>query len=102
MTWPLVGGSIARGAGFVHKLSFSLITNYLALSFESLNTRGVAKTKLAKSVLDAAWGMLFRSCKYKGRRYNRNAVFAGQFFPSSKLCSECGQINGNLTLSDRE
>jgi putative transposase len=91
-----------KRADFVHKLSFSLIANFLALSFESLNTRGLAKTKLAKSVLDAAWGMLFRMCKYKGRWYNRHVVFVGQFFPSSKLCCECGDINGNLTLSDRE
>jgi transposase len=30
------------------------------------------------------------------------AEFELQFFPSSKQCSECGHINGNLTLSDRE
>lgn len=89
-------------ADFIHKLSCSLIRNLLALSFESLNTRGLAKTKLAKSVLDAAWGMFFRACQYKGRWQNRHVVFVGQYFPSTKRCSECGQIKGNLTLSDRE
>jgi putative transposase len=87
---------------FIHTLSFYLISNFLALSFESLNAGGLAKTKLAKSVLDAAWGMLFRACEYKGRWHNRHVVFVGQFFPSTKLCSECGQVNGTLTLSDRE
>ncbi|MBF7685646.1 transposase [Acinetobacter sp. B10A] len=26
---------------------------------------------------------------------------AGRFFPSSKTCSSCGEINHNLTLKDR-
>jgi putative transposase len=91
-----------KRADFTHKLSFSLICSFLALSFESLNTRGLARTKLAKSVLDAAWGMFFRQVGYKGRWYYRHVVFVGQFFPSTKLCSECGHVNENLTLSDRE
>lgn len=91
-----------KRADFTHKLSLFLIGNFLALSFESLNPRGLAKTKLAKSVLDAAWGMFFRACEYKGRWRNRQVVFVGQYFPSTKLCFECGHINGNLTLADRE
>jgi putative transposase len=89
-------------ADFTHKLSFSLICSFLALSFESLNARGLARTKLAKSVLDAAWGLFFRQAEYKGRWYNRHVVFVGQFFPSTRRCSECGQLNEELTLSDRE
>ena len=89
-------------ADFTHQLSFFLISNFLALSFESVHARGLAKTKLAKSVLDAAWGMFFRQAEYKGRWYNRQVVFVGRFFPSTQLCSVCGQQNKNLTLSDRE
>lgn len=77
----------AKRTDFTHQLSFFLISNFLALSFESLSTRGLARTKLAKSVLDAAWGIFFRQCQYKGRWYNRHVVFVGRFFPSSKLCS---------------
>jgi len=28
-------------------------------------------------------------------------AFADRFFPSSKMCSHCGHINANLTLSQR-
>ena len=87
---------------FAHQLSFLLISKFLALSFESVHTRGLAKPKLAKSVLDAAWGMFFRQAEYKGRWYNRQVVFVGRCFPSTKLCSECGYVNESLTLSDRE
>lgn len=93
---------VNQRADFIHKLSLYLIRNFLALSFESLNTRGLAKTKLAKSVLDAAWGQFFRACEYKGRWHNRHVVFVGRYFPSTKMCSVCGRLNETLTLSDRE
>ena len=32
---------------------------------------------------------------------NIKFIEADRFFPSSKLCSECGQINKDLKLSDR-
>ena len=42
---------------FLHKLSTDLIRHSDLVSIEDLNVRGLAKTKLAKSVLDAGWGM---------------------------------------------
>ena len=92
----------AKRADFTHQLSFFLLRHYLALSFESLNTKGLARTKLSKSVLDAAWGCFFRQCEYKGRWYNRHVVFVGQFYPSTRTCFVCGHVNPNLTLADRE
>ena len=40
-----------------------------------------------------------RSCPYKGGWYGTRVVEAGQWFPSSKTCSCCGVVNGDL---DRE
>ena len=38
---------------------------------------------------------------YKAERYGGTVVEVDQFFPSSRLCLECGCINSELTLSDR-
>ena len=43
-----------------------------------------------------------RQLKYKCKKYDRELYYADQFFPSSKQCSNCKNINKNLTLSDRE
>ncbi|MBO0719952.1 MAG: transposase, partial [Blastocatellia bacterium] len=61
----------------------------------------MTKTKLAKSVADAAHRETFRQIEYKPRWRNRNFVFVGRWFPSSQLCSCCSHRNEGLSLSDR-
>ena len=87
---------------FAHQLTHGLVIKYPALCLENLSIEGLAKTKLAKSMLDAAFGETVRQWKYKSLWNNTHAVQADRFFPSTKLCSECGYKNNNLTLSDRE
>ena len=93
--------SSLRG-NFAHQLTHSLVSKYPALCLENLSIEGLAKTKLAKSMLDAAFGETVRQWKYKSLWNNMHAVQADRFFPSTKLCSECGYKNNDLTLSDRE
>jgi putative transposase len=89
-------------SNFAHQLTHSLVAKYPALCLENLSIEGLAKTKLAKSMLDAAFGETVRQWKYKSLWNNTHAIQADRFFPSTKLCSECGYKNNNLTLSDRE
>ena len=86
---------------FLHKLSRRLVSQYDAIVIEDLNVKGVARTKLAKSVHDAGWGQLRFQLTYKARWRRTHLVVIGRFFPSSRLCSACGAINGDLTLADR-
>jgi hypothetical protein len=58
-------------------------------------------TKLSRSVLDAAFGEFVRQVEYKATWSFKHSVRVGRFFPSTKLCSECGKVNVNVTLSDR-
>jgi putative transposase len=87
---------------FLHKLSTALIRHNDLVSIEDLNVRGLAKTKLAKSVLDAGWGMFRSMLAYKAERNNTHLIVIGRFFPSSKTCSACGLINADLALADRD
>jgi putative transposase len=65
-----------------------------------LGTKGLAKTKLSRSVLDAAFGEFVRRVGYTAAWNFGRTVKVGRFFPSTKLCSECGTVNPNLTLSE--
>jgi putative transposase len=61
----------------------------------------MAKTKLSQSVLDASFGEFLRQVEYKAAWSFQRSIKVGRFFASTKLCSECGMLNPNLTLSDR-
>ena len=87
---------------FLHKLSTDLIRHNDLVSIEDLNVRGLAKTKLATSVLDASWGMFRSMLTYKADRADSHLIAIGRFFPSSKRCGACGLAKTYLTLSDRE
>ena len=86
---------------FLHKLTTGLTRKYDCICVEDLSVKGLAKTKLSRSVLDAAFGEFVRQVEYKAAWNFRHSVKVGRYFPSTKLCSECGALNPNLKLSDR-
>jgi putative transposase len=86
---------------FLHKLTTDLTRKYDCICVEDLSTKGLAKTKLSRSVLDAAFGEFVRQVGYKATWNFERRAKVGRFFPSTKLCFECGTVNPNLTLSER-
>ncbi len=86
---------------FLHKLTTGLTRKYDCICVEDLNTKGMAKTKLSRSVLDASFGEFLRQVGYKTTWSFQRSIKVGRFFASTKLCSGCGTLNQNLTLSDR-
>jgi len=88
---------------FLHKLSDAITKRYDTVCVEDLNISGMIKNhKLARSISDCGWGMFEQFLKYKSDWRGVNFVQIGRFDPSSKLCSECGYINSQLELKDRE
>lgn len=76
---------------FAHKLSTQIIRENQAVMVEDLCVKGVACTRLAKSVHDAGWAQFTAMLAYKAARYGRTLVKIDRWFPSSKLCSACGR-----------
>ena len=69
---------------------------------EDLNVVGMIKNKhLSKAVQEQCFYEFYRQIKYKCKWNNIQFVEADRFFPSSKLCSVCGNIKSDLKLSDR-
>ncbi|MFB2917483.1 MULTISPECIES: RNA-guided endonuclease InsQ/TnpB family protein [Aerosakkonema] len=87
---------------FLHKLSRKLVDENQVIVVEDLCVKGLARTKLAKSVLDAGFGMLVNFLGYKLKRVGGTLVEVDRFFPSTKLCNYCKFKNDSLTLKDRE
>lgn len=85
----------------LHKLSHTLTRDYNTVCIENLNVSGLVKTKLGKSVHDAAWSTLRAQLTYKALWRGKRLIVVGRFFPSSRLCPACGTINPDLTLNDR-
>lgn len=87
---------------FHHQLSTKLIAENQGIAVEDLAVRGLARTRLAKSVHDAGWSQFVAMLEYKARRYGRTLVKIGRFTPTSQTCSTCGAVNGPKPLNIRE
>ena len=69
---------------------------------EDLNVRGMMKNRhLSKTVQQQCFYEFRRQIEYKANWINIQVIIADRFFPSSKLCSCCGNIKKDLKLSDR-
>ena len=91
-----------RRKDFLHKLSKRLISENQAIAIETLSVAGMLKNRrLSKRISDSGWSTFFSFLNYKADMYGINLLEIGQFDPSSKLCSACGTLNKELTLSDR-
>jgi len=90
---------------FLHKLSTKLTheKQVKSIVLENLNVNGMLKNRhLSKAIANVSWGKFVELLAYKCDWYGVNLLKIGRFEPSSKLCSKCGMINNDLTLSDRE
>ena len=56
---------------------------------------------LSKAVQEQKFSEFRRQIEYKAKWNNIPVIIADRFFPSSKMCSCCGNIKKDLKLSDR-
>ena len=107
---------------FQHQLSHRLIEENQFIGMETLAVRNMtrkAKKKLDadgrptrtgqprkramnRSILRDGWSALVGKLSYKAEWYGRTLVQVDRFYPSSKLCHDCGHKYKELRLSERE
>lgn len=88
---------------FLHKTSSELIKNHDTIALETLAVKNMVKNhNLAQAISDASWSTFVSMLEYKADWYGKNILKIGRFEPSSKLHANCGYINKDLKLSDRE
>ncbi|MBL1101557.1 RNA-guided endonuclease InsQ/TnpB family protein [Streptomyces coffeae] len=90
-----------RRREFHHQLSTKIIRENQAVAVEDLAVKGLARTRLAKSVHDAGWSAFLAILEYKAARYGRTFTRIGRFEPTSQVCSQCGVKDGPKPLHIR-
>lgn len=107
---------------FQHQLSHRLIEENQFIGMETLAVQNMtrkAKKKLDangepmcngqsrkramnRSILRNGWSSLVDKLSYKAQWYGRTLVQVDRFYPSSRLCHDCGHKYAGLQLSERE
>lgn len=86
----------------IHKITSHLTKTKSCIVIEDLNISGMVKNKkLSRAIADVGLFEFRRQLEYKGKWHGCEIIVADRFFPSSKMCSECGAIKKDLKLSDR-
>ncbi|NJM64044.1 MAG: IS200/IS605 family element transposase accessory protein TnpB [Oscillatoriales cyanobacterium RU_3_3] len=76
---------------FLHKLTTYLATTFKSIKIEDLNVKGMlANHKLAGTIADLGFYEFSRQLEYKCQMYGASLVLVARWFPSSKICSNCG------------
>ena len=88
-----------------HQLTARIVAMAEVIAIEDLAVKGMARgmgrRAFRRSVSDAGLGEIRRQLTYKSAWHGRQLVVVDRFYPSSKTCSGCGQINADQTLKER-
>ncbi|RSX51665.1 IS607 family element RNA-guided endonuclease TnpB [Bifidobacterium samirii] len=91
-----------RRRDLLNKLTTMLASTYSDICIEDLNVAGmVGNHRLAKAVADASFAEFRRQLEYKTVRTGARLHIIDRWYPSSKLCSNCGSVKAKLSLSER-
>ncbi|MDE2098348.1 MAG: transposase [Patescibacteria group bacterium] len=77
----------------LHKFSRKVVNEYQNIVIGDVSSTKLAKTRMAKSVLDAGWGMLKTFLQYKGQQAGRSVSVVSERY-TSRVCSQCGSLSG--------
>ena len=86
---------------FIHKFTSKLLRENQTAVIEDLSLVGMLQL-WGRAVSDVGFAETRRQLEYKAPLYHRNLVIADRFFPSTKMCCECGAIKARMGLDERE
>lgn len=76
---------------FHHKTARGLVNDYDLITHEALNVKGMARTRLAKSIHDVGWGQFLTILTSKAAEAGVSVVAVNPR-NTSQMCSRCGQL----------
>ena len=81
----------------LHKFSNKIVSTYQTIKIGDVSSLSLAKTRMAKSVLDAGWGMLKTQLQYKGQQAGRCVQIVSER-NTTRTCSSCKALTGPAGL----
>lgn len=81
------------------KLAHDLTNKFDVLCFETLNLKGMHRL-WGRKISDLAFGEFLQILEWVALKLNKLVVFIDPWYPSSKTCSNCGQILKELCVCD--
>ncbi|QGU96690.1 IS200/IS605 family element transposase accessory protein TnpB [Clostridium bovifaecis] len=88
---------------FIHQLSKRIINENQVIILEDLSVKDMLKDKdLARSISDVSWSKFITMLEYKSKWYDRVLHKIDRYFPSSKICNNCGYVIEELPLYIRK
>jgi putative transposase len=102
-------GRISRTRNLhLDRLTTTLAGSFETVVVEDLHVAAMVKrggkntaTALRRSISDTGWSELRRQLTYKAEDRGHRVVVVDRFYPSSKICSHCGETRAKLALSER-
>ncbi len=87
----------------LHQATSKIVkTKPFRIVIEDLNIKGMMKNRhLSKAIQEQKLYEFSRQIEYKCKFYGIEFIKADRFYPSSKTCSNCGNIKKDLKLKDR-
>ncbi|WP_081430969.1 RNA-guided endonuclease InsQ/TnpB family protein [Nitrosococcus oceani] len=76
----------------IHKFTTQVVRENAFIVVGNLSSSGLAKTKMAKSVLDAGWFMLKAQLDYKSKAMQAEFIDINEAY-TTQACSCCGCIS---------
>lgn len=88
---------------YIHYVVNDLLQYYDIVFMEDLNASGMLRNhKLAKAIQEVGFYRFKEVLSDKAFNNGKKVIFIDRFYPSSKTCHNCGYINKELKLNDRE
>lgn len=76
---------------FIHKATAKIARENALIAVGNVNSSTLAKTRMAKSVLDAGWSMFRAQLRYKASRHGAVYLDINEKF-TTQTCSQCGAL----------
>lgn len=89
----------AQRRDFLHKASTRIVRANALICVGDVNSAALARTRMAKSVLDAGWSALRAMLRYKAMRHGARFVEANERM-STQTCSCCRVVGGPRGTKD--
>ncbi|MGL5329648.1 MAG: RNA-guided endonuclease InsQ/TnpB family protein [Peptostreptococcaceae bacterium] len=88
---------------YLHQTTTNIVkTKPYRVVIEDLNIKGMMKNRhLSKAISKQGFYEFRRQLEYKCKFRGIELVIADRFYPSSKTCSQCGEIKKDLKLKER-